>query len=71
MARGMRLMLDNPDLRPSQGIRAVSAGRPVMRPSRSSGTCPAMSGGISSPMRAFAPASDSRSRAVAAQRAVP
>ena len=46
MARGMRLMPDNPDLRPSQGIPAVSAGRPVMRPNRSHDICSAMSGGI-------------------------
>ena len=61
MARGMRLVLDDPDLRATQGSRSVSAGRPVMRPSRSSGTCSTMSGGINSAMRAFARASDSRS----------
>jgi hypothetical protein len=72
MARGMRLMLDDADLRAIPGNPCrVSAGRPVMRPSRSSGTCSTMSGGIIPATRALAPASDSRSRTVAAQRAVP
>ena len=47
---------------PSQGICAVSAGRPVMRPNRSSGTSSAISGGNASAARAFQSAFDSRSR---------
>jgi hypothetical protein len=38
---------------PSQGICAVSAGRPVMRPNRSSGISSAISGGNPSATRAF------------------
>jgi hypothetical protein len=31
VARGVRVMLDDPDLRAVRGIRVVSAGRPMMR----------------------------------------
>ena len=52
MARGVRLMLDDPDLagRPT-GSAPSPAGRPVMRPNRSSGTCSAMSVGTSARRR--------------------
>ena len=72
MARGVRLMLDDPDLRAIPGNPRSFGGQAGNGPSRSSGTCSAMSGGIScSAMRAFPRASDSRTPTVAAQRAVP
>jgi len=44
-------MLDDPDTRASQGTCAIPAGRPVMRPSRSSGTA-----GMRRPLRPHPPA---------------
>ncbi|HWH64621.1 MAG TPA: hypothetical protein VNS99_00910, partial [Gaiellales bacterium] len=71
VARGMRLMLDDPDLRAiPRNLRRVGgqAGDEAEQIQRYLLT---MSGGIIPATRAFAPASDSRSRTVAAQRAVP
>ena len=59
MPRGMRLMLDNPDLRAIPGNPRSFGGQTGMRPSRSSGTCSMMSGGIPSATRAFQCGSDS------------
>ena len=71
MARGMRLMLDDPDLRAIPGnLRRLGgqAGDEAEQVQRY------LLGDVRryhSATRAFAPASDSRSRTVAAQRAVP
>ena len=67
----MRRMLEDPDPRAIPGDLRRPAGRPVMRPNRSSGTSSAISGGSSSASWAFQSGSDSCSRMAAAQRAVP
>ena len=71
MARGMRLMLDNPDLRAIPRNPRRFGGQTGNAPKQVPRICSAMSGGIHPAMLSFQCGPDSRSRIVAAQRAVP
>ena len=71
MARSVRLMLDNPDLRAIPGNPRSFGGQAGNEAKQVHDICSAISGGIHPAMLSFQCGRDSRSRIAAAQRAVP